>query len=934
MQIYFRQILAFGLFYFGISTILYSQNKSEYQRVYLSGKDAASPVNWGFKISEGRRKGESALIPVPSNWEMQGFGTFNYGHDHKNPDRILGKEIGTYTHKFNAPSDWRGKVIRLVFDGAMTDTDVWINGKPAGVTHQGGFYRFSYDITSLLKIGAENVLEVKVAKHSANESVNAAEREADFWIFGGIFRPVFLEILPQTHFTRIAVDAQGDGELRTLITLNEVPKGAQIKVELFELGSGKALGEFSRPVTSDSVWLIQKFPEVKSWNPETPNLYEARFSLIENTNVTYQKSERVGFRTVELKFNDGIYVNGVRVIFKGVNRHSFYPITGRALSDKNHKEDILLMKEMNMNAVRMSHYNPDERFLDLCDSLGLFVLDEVTGWQDAYDTIVGPKLVKETVLKDANHASVVIWDHGNEGGWNFANEKGFHQFDIQKRPILYPWLQRNGMDTFHYPRYDAGLNRLSKGQDIFMPTELLHGLYDGGLGAGLEDFWESYISSPIGAGGFLWVFSDEALVRKDQGGIHDSDGNHAPDGILGPYREKEGSFYTIKSIWSPVQIEPITVSSEFDGKILVTNKYLYTDLSSCKLVWTVEKFNGWEEVQNLFSETVSLPAGKPGETRDINLGLPKGWESGDALKLQAIGLHGEELYTWSYPIRKPKEGLKSYFGTAPVTKESIKVRESTIDLQVAVGDKIYIFSKAKGNLEKVKVGMRLISLAQNTKVEGLETEFLQVTWKQLKDGAIQIKSGYKPYPASVTWTVMTNGEVKMEVSPPNYGGKNLEILGIGFSYPEEKVESAQWIGNGPYRVWQNRLRGAEFGLWEKAYNNTITGYSFENLIYPEFKGFHSNFHALKLKTEEGIIEIRTETPGLYLGLFKPVLPEDSTPGVKPVLPESDLSFLFKISPIGTKFHLASEMGPQSQPGFGVGHTGDTGYPLVLWFNFH
>ncbi len=241
---------------------------------------------------------------------------------------------------------------------------------------------------------------------------------------------------------------------------------------------------------------------------------------------------------------------------------------------------------MNMNAVRCSHYDPDKRFLDLCDSLGMLVLDEVTGWQDNYDTIIGPKLIKEEILKDENHASVVLWDHGNEGGWDFANEKAYHEFDIQKRPVIYPWLLHNGVDTHHYPDFKYAIQRYVYGNDPFMPTEFMHGLYDGGLGAGLNDFWNEYETSPLLAGAFLWVFADEAVLRTDkEGTVYDSDGNHAPDGILGPHLEKEASFYTIKDIWSPVQISPVTINKEWNGKLFLSNKYIYTNLNKCSFSW-------------------------------------------------------------------------------------------------------------------------------------------------------------------------------------------------------------------------------------------------------------------------------------------------------------------------------------------------------------
>jgi beta-galactosidase/beta-glucuronidase len=136
----------------------------------------------------------------PRTGNLQGFGTYNYGHDWKNENKKLGKEHGLYRYEFEVPRDWKGKTVNIVFDGSMTDTEVKINGKLAGEIHQGAFYRFKYDISKLLKYGQTNLLEVDVAKHSSNESVNRAERQADFWIFGGIFRPVFWKFYPKSIF--------------------------------------------------------------------------------------------------------------------------------------------------------------------------------------------------------------------------------------------------------------------------------------------------------------------------------------------------------------------------------------------------------------------------------------------------------------------------------------------------------------------------------------------------------------------------------------------------------------------------------------------------------------------------------------------------------------------------------------------------------------
>ena len=163
--------------------------KTEVQ--YLSGTDKDHTVLWDFMCIKGRNSGSWTKIKVPSNWEFEGFGNYNYGFGKEDKD-----EAGLYRHSFTVPVQWKNKSVFIVFEGSMTDTEVKVNGQLAGPVHQGAFYRFRYDITALLKPNQSNVLEVKVNKVSTNQTVNEAERGADFWVFGGIFRPVLLEAYP------------------------------------------------------------------------------------------------------------------------------------------------------------------------------------------------------------------------------------------------------------------------------------------------------------------------------------------------------------------------------------------------------------------------------------------------------------------------------------------------------------------------------------------------------------------------------------------------------------------------------------------------------------------------------------------------------------------------------------------------------------------
>ena len=181
-------------------------NAQQTQTLYLSGTGLNDTRTWDFRCSAGLRSGKWDKIEVPSQWELQGYGEYNYGRGF-GPAKPL-NEYGEYRHRFKVPASWKGKDVKIVFEGVMTDTEVRINGKPAGDVHQGGFYRFEYNISDLLRYGAANKLEVTVRKESDNASVNNAERHADWWNFGGIYRPVYLSCTAQEHIEHYAIDAR------------------------------------------------------------------------------------------------------------------------------------------------------------------------------------------------------------------------------------------------------------------------------------------------------------------------------------------------------------------------------------------------------------------------------------------------------------------------------------------------------------------------------------------------------------------------------------------------------------------------------------------------------------------------------------------------------------------------------------------------------
>jgi len=904
----------------------------ETEKQFLSGTGNDHTVNWDFYCTEGRNSGKWTIIPVPSNWELQGFGKYNYGLD---KDSVRGHEKGLYKYMFEVPAGWKGRQVNIVFDGSMTDTEVKINGRSAGGVHQGSFYRFKYDISGLLRYGKVNKLEVTVAKESANKSVNMAERHCDFWIFGGIFRPVYLEALPAQHISAQSIDAKADGKFAAVVKLAGVAGADRLTAQVYTVG-GKVGEEFSVPVHwGDTLVRLQTaFVSPKTWTPESPNLYKVIYTLSAAGKPVHRVEQRFGFRTVELRERDGIYVNGVKIKFKGICRHSFWPETGRALSKELSILDVQLMKDMNMNAVRMSHYPPDDHFLDVCDSLGLFVLDELTGWHHAYDTQVGSILVREMIEKDVNHPAIVVWDNGNEGGFNFDLDELFDELDIQRRPLIHPWAVFRHTDTQHYINYDYGNGTYWHGHDIIFPTEFLHGLYDGGHGAGLGDFWELMYHEPLSAGGFLWDFSDEAVVRTDRNGELDTDKDHGPDGILGPRREKEGSYYTVKEVWAPVKIDRREVTAGFDSRLAVENRFLYTNLSACRFSWRLTQTKGpFAMAVPGVAGAVFAPDVAPGQRGALTLSLPANWRQYDILSLTATDPFGREIYTWTWPIVRPAGVAERVVDTVGMAAAAITDTDSTYML--AAGGVRAFFGKGSGLLRRVQNEKGIIPFADGPALAAGAGEFQQLQQRQEgKNAVLEATYTKQSLVQQLKWTMYPSGWLKMEIHyfAPDY---EYPLLGINFSYPEkggDAVTGIRWMGNGPYRVWKNRMQGVTLGVWDKAYNNTITGEG--DCIYPEFKGYFSNFYWMRMETARQPFTVVCANEDVYLRLFRPGDPV-KTYNVAPPFPGGNISFMQGIPAIGTKSQRPEKLGPSGGKNmyYDYGRSKDYAKIITLYFDF-
>jgi hypothetical protein len=885
---------------------------------YLSGTDNVHTAEWDFWCTGGRKSGYWTKIQVPSCWEQQGFGSYNYGRDYVSYGKNFrfADEKGIYKHQFTIPAGWKDKTISLVFEGAMTDTEVKINGKSVGPVHQGSFYRFVYDITDKLKAG-KNELYVTVSKMSADNSVNNAERLADFWIFGGIFRPVYLEATPKEHITHTSVNAKADGSFAMNVFLKNVKPGRSVSAEILD-AKGKVVGTANGAVTKDSLVLLKtNVTKPLLWTAETPDLYTVRVSLKNAGKNIYQTSDKFGFRTIEVRKQDGIYVNGKKIKMKGINRHVWWPETGRSVNPQIDLADVKLIKGMNMNAVRCSHYPPDQSFLRACDSLGLYVLDELAGWQKAYSTKAGTPLVKEMVIRDSNHPSIIFWSNGNEGGHNFDLDDDFAKYDLSARTVIHahhkPGNAFNGIDCNHYEDY-ASTKKILADTNIYMVTEFLHAQDDGGGAAGLSDLWDLHWNAKNGAGGFIWALLDEGIVRTDMNNQIDVNGINGPDGVVGPHREKEGSYNAIKEIYSPVKITLKELPEDFNGAIPVENRYNFTNLNQCTYRWELVNFNKPGDFapgyQTGKSGTLTSPSILPVEKGNLKIDLPADWKNYGALMLTAYDPFKNELYKWTWKI-KPNtsllDGIVTMVGDAPVVA---KETDSTVTFK-ASGIAVTI-SKKDGQLSSLANDFsKALSFGNGPVLVSGKAEFKGLKHYKTDDGYV-IESTYTGNMKTVRWKMYPSGWLEL------YYDYNLDgsypFAGISFSYPENYVFSAKWLGNGPYRVWKNRLSGTTLDVWQNTNNITQTGRS--PWIFPEFKGYFGNMVWLEMNTAEGKFTIAAKEDDLFMRLFNFY----GLTGAKgyPELPVGDISFLDQIPQIGSKlaFSVSTDTGgsgPLSAP---------------------
>lgn len=675
-------------------------------------------------------------IPVPSNWEMQGYGTPIYvsaGYPFKiDPPRVMGEPkkdytafnernpVGSYRHNFTIPNNWNGRRVFIHFAGVQSAFYVWINGEKAGYS-QGSMEPSEFDITDYIKNG-NNQLSVEVYRWSDGSYLE----DQDMWRTSGIHRDVFIY---STSDVRIS-----DFAIRTILDKDYKDASLQIKPELKSYNGNKLEGwnikaqlydannkaVFNEALNQDAVpvlnadykasvmndrtpqrgpakfaWLEANISNPLKWTAETPNLYTLVLSLVNDKNQVVETVRcQVGFRSVEIK--DGqVLVNGNPIRLRGVNRHEHDPSTGRTISRERMIQDITLMKQANINAVRTAHYPNNTLWYELCNEYGLYVMDEADieehglRGQLASDPAWHAAFMDRAVRmaeRDKNYPSIISWSMGNEAGYgpNFAAISAWLKDFDPTRFIHYEGAQGIPTDpktvdviSRFYPRtQDEYLNpNIAEGEDKeraenarwerllsiaqnpvdnrpVLTSEYAHAM--GNAMGNFKEYWDEIYSNKRMLGGFIWDWVDQGFYKTAKDGTrfmaYGGDFGDKPNlkafcfnGVVFAEREVTPKYFEVKKVYQPVLIE-LEESDNGKFSVRVTNRHHHISLNEYEMRWeliTLGAFIGEREEKGIISNFSILP----GEKQRIHIPV-KNAESFVNRQLR-ISLHLKENKLWA-----------------------------------------------------------------------------------------------------------------------------------------------------------------------------------------------------------------------------------------------------------------------------------------------
>ncbi len=855
-------------------------------------------------------------IHVPGNWEMQGFGTpvytnIKYPFKPAQPKVIAEPDksftsfsernpVGSYLTTFQAPENWTDHLVFINFDGVQSAMYLWVNGQQVGFS-ENSMSPAEFEISRYLRKG-ENKLAVEVYKWCAGSYLE----DQDMWRLAGIFRDVDLMIRPKTYIQDYSVQAEPTTDFsKATVNLKinlENRSGIDTKALTLETrisgftSSGNPL-EFQlsrkdisvKKNASLEIALSSEILHPRLWSAEKPNLYEMVLTLKNAKNEILETANcRFGVRRIEVQ-GDVFTINGKAVKLKGVNRHEQHPRTGKQVDRQTMIRDLELMKQANINMIRTCHYPDQPLFYELCDEYGFYVMDETN--QESHGFGIGNKIIGDDpvwkkahvdravalVQRDKNHACVIFWSLGNEGGKGrnlVAMADTIRKLDPTR--LIYSDTQRDVSaiydEGYLHPDTLKKLGERIKDKPVFM-REYAHVM--GNSGGNLKEYWDVIYADQSLAGAAIWEWVDQGIARKKTGsllkygdnpaslqlqddeywayggdfGDQPNDGNFCIKGLIGSDRVLYPHYYEAQKIYQPIDFQLIDASLP---KVKVINRYDFTSLAEIDLVYEYRS-NG-KSVQTGILEGSSI---LPGQSSEILIPQLKAIDNSNpeiCLNLYAKLKKATCWATGGFCVAREQFVLKSFaVPNILASGKELQTKESDTEILVQ-NDRFQVsFSKKTGSLLSWKSDNKELMIGplepyfwkpanDNQKMSGFERE--QGKWKTAGEKRI-----VETYTSSATgnnglvtilfkmnlptigakyelrYTINGQGKIQVEASyqPQNDTIPLIPKFGMRMQIPDQ-FTTVNWYGRGPWENYPDRKTASLIGIYESKLENFITNY--------------------------------------------------------------------------------------------------------------
>lgn len=880
-------------------------------------------------------------MPVPGNWEFNGYGIPMYVNTGfgfpKNPPHIDKEDspAGAYRHTFNIPDSWDGRRVFLHFEGGTNSMYVWVNGQKVGYT-QNAKSPAEFDITKYIRKG-KNTLACQVHKFSDGSYLE----DQDMWRLGGINRSVYLYSTAQTRILDFFAHPDLENNYKHGVFSADIKiknytnqtRAQQVEVSVLDK-TGKKIFSKSQKTTilansTADLTFSGNISNPLKWTAETPNLYTLLLTLKdEKGNVVESTSHKIGFRKIEIK--DGqVFVNGKKVYFKGVNLHEFNTNTGQVVTRKEMMRNLQLMKELNINAVRTSHYPQPPLWYKLCDEYGIYLVDEANieshGLGYGKDNVSNfpewhaqhmDRIIR-LIERDKNHASVIFWSLGNEA----SNGKAFFDmYDWAKvrdnsRPVQYEQAYQRDRNTdvicHMYPSWnDMQRDAVKDLGKPYIMCEYAHAM--GNSMGNFQEYWDLMRASKNMQGGFIWEWYNHGYPTQDEQGRFywayggdlrgynkPNDGNFCMDGIVTPDQNYMPHTHIVKKVYQNILFEAKDLNN---GIVTIINDFKFTDISdkNYSFKWILLK-NGEKETEGMFDALI------PADTRrDIKLAIPKITPAtGTEYFLQLFAYNKQETPFTKAGFEVAKEEFaftsNNYFVNVSQPSGTLQTDKKDDKIIVKSGKVLYEFS--------TKDGRGLMNITHNDKKVFHELprfnfwraptdndfgEWVQYSLRlwdgaghnqitdykgmQEKEGTVifnyEVKLRGVDAKVDLTYTVNKDGSLTTRAHYRALSDNLPEMVRFGMIMilPEE-YNDFTWYGRGPWENYIDRNKDTFMGIWSGKVEEQAFPY-----YRPQETGNKTDVRWLTLKNKDGVgIKIKGGQPLSVSATNN--RPEDLDPGM-------------------------------------------------------